>query len=47
VKQSRDPFGDGPFGYKPAASAGAFTLSSKLAARGQKVELHVGPGGAQ
>ena len=42
VKASRDPFGDGPFGYEPKSGRG-FVLTSKLIGHdGQPVSLEVG-----
>ena len=42
AKASRDPFGDGPFGYEPKSGRG-FALTSKLIGRdGKPVSLEVG-----
>ena len=44
VKDSRDPFGSGPFSYD-ALPHENFTLSSALIARGERVSLRIGPPG--
>lgn len=40
VKEHKDPFGDGPFGYE--ATPGGFELKSKLTYKGEAVGLKVG-----